>query len=160
MRAFWGIVASNSLVAVVLAVAVALLGRHWKNPMGLHVLWVFVLLKLVTPPVVTVPVPLSVYEPSLMAGDQGAHRDVMDPLSVEVSRGDEVASVAVNGQDRRAPQRWAASERLASPIGVTASAAQRHRMPWLTVLAWTWGAGIALFASGARIIGFDCWSCS
>jgi beta-lactamase regulating signal transducer with metallopeptidase domain len=156
MHAFWEIVASNSLVVVVLAVCVALLSRHWKNPVGVHLLWVFVLLKLVTPPVVTIPVPLSVYEPPFMAAQQEANQDVIDSSSVEVSREEEVASVAMNRQDQRAPEEWAASESLFSPTGVTASAAERHRMPWLTVLAWAWGAGIALFGSGHayRILWF------
>jgi bla regulator protein blaR1 len=156
MHAFWEIVASNSLVVVVLAVGVALLGRHWKNPVGLHLLWVFVLLKLVTPPVFTVRVPLSAYGTPLMAAEQEASRQVIDPSSVEVSREARVAPIAVNRQDQRSPEKRAASESLASPIGVTASAAGGHRMSWLTVLAWTWGAGIALFASGhaCRILRF------
>ena len=58
MQTFLQIVASNALLVVVLAAGVTLLGRVWKNPLCLHLLWVFVLLKLVTPPLVTVPVPL------------------------------------------------------------------------------------------------------
>ena len=38
MHALLQIVASNSLVFAVLAVCVALLGRLWKNPVGLHLL--------------------------------------------------------------------------------------------------------------------------
>ena len=46
MQVFWETVASNALMVAVLAAGVALLGRVWKNPVGLHLLWVFVLLKL------------------------------------------------------------------------------------------------------------------
>ncbi len=156
MHTFWEIVASNSLVVVLLAVGVAPLGRHWKNPVGQHFLWVFVLLKLVTPPVVTVRVPLSVYGAPLTAGRQEASQLVIDPSFVEISREAKVVPIAVDRQDQRSPEKRAASESLALPTGVTASAAGRQRMPWLTVLAWTWGAGIALLASGhaCRILRF------
>ncbi len=156
MHAFWEIVASNSLVVVVLAVGVALLGRHWKNPAGQHLLLVFVLLKLVTPPVVTVRVPLSVYGPPLMAGEKEASQNLIHRSSGEVSREEKVAPTAVNRQDQRSPATRAAFESLASPSGVTASVGRRHGMPWLTVFAWIWGAGIALFASGhaCRILRF------
>jgi hypothetical protein len=58
MHTFWEAIVSNSLVVTVLAVALVLLGRIWKNPLGLHVLWVMVLLKFVTPPLLILPVPL------------------------------------------------------------------------------------------------------
>ena len=57
MHAFWEIVASNAMLVAVLAVGVAVLGRAWKNPTGLHILWVLVLLKLFTPPLITIGVP-------------------------------------------------------------------------------------------------------
>jgi len=156
MHAFWEIVASNSLVVVVLAVGVALLGRHWMHPEGLHLLWVLVLVKLVTPPVVTVGVPTSVFRPPLVAGRQGVSQVVIDRSSVEVSREAEMAPIAVDRQDQRSREKPVASKHLALPVGVTASAAGRQRMLWLTVLAWTWGAGIALLASGhaCRILRF------
>ena len=58
MHIFWEIVASNALLVIPLAMGVALLGRVWKNPAALHVLWALVLLKLFTPPIVTIAVPL------------------------------------------------------------------------------------------------------
>src|SRR5208337_3007833 len=121
MHAFWEIVASNSLVVVVLAVGVALLGRHWKNPVGQHLLWVFVLLKLVTPPVVTVRVPLSVYGPPVTAERHEASQVVIDPSSVEVSREAKMAPIALDSQDQRSPEKRPVSESLALPTGVTAS---------------------------------------
>ena len=50
MYAFWGIIASNAIVAMILAIGAVLLGRVWKNAAAIHVLWVVVLLKLFTPP--------------------------------------------------------------------------------------------------------------
>ncbi len=155
MHAFWEIVASNSLVVVVLALGVAFLGRHWKNPVGLHLLWVFVLLKLITPPVVTVRVPMLVFEPPVTAARQEASQRV-DLSSVEVSREARVAPIALDRQGQSSPEKRPASESLALPIGVTASAVVPLRMPWLTVRAWIWGAGSALLASGhaCRILRF------
>jgi beta-lactamase regulating signal transducer with metallopeptidase domain len=57
MHAFWGVVASNAVVAAFLAIVAGLLGRVWKHPAALHALWVVVLLKLFSPPIVTAGLP-------------------------------------------------------------------------------------------------------
>jgi beta-lactamase regulating signal transducer with metallopeptidase domain len=46
----------NAAVATVLACAVALIGRKVRQPALMHALWIIVLVKLVTPPVVEIPV--------------------------------------------------------------------------------------------------------
>jgi beta-lactamase regulating signal transducer with metallopeptidase domain len=48
---------SNVAIVAVLAVTVYALTRIWRNPQLAHALWVLVLLKLVTPPLVNVPLP-------------------------------------------------------------------------------------------------------
>ena len=48
---------SNALAATVLAVLVAILGRACRRPAFIHGLWLVVMLKLVTPPVVPVSLP-------------------------------------------------------------------------------------------------------
>jgi hypothetical protein len=60
MYTFWEIVASNSVVATILAIGAMLLGRIWKNAAAIHVLWVVVLLKLFTPPLLTTGIPFAV----------------------------------------------------------------------------------------------------
>ena len=57
MHAFWGLIASNAVVAALLAIGAGLLGRIWKHPAALHALWVVVLLKLFAPPLVTAELP-------------------------------------------------------------------------------------------------------
>ena len=57
MNDFWSIVVSNAVVASVLAVVAGLVGRVWRNPAAIHLLWVVVLLKLGTPPLVIAPLP-------------------------------------------------------------------------------------------------------
>ena len=48
-------VLGNLAVAAVLAVFAAVAGRWGRRPAVTHALWLLVLVKLVTPPVVTVP---------------------------------------------------------------------------------------------------------
>ena len=59
MYAFWEIIASNAVVATILAIGAMLLSRIWKNAAAVHVLWVVVLLKLFTPPLVTTELPFA-----------------------------------------------------------------------------------------------------
>ena len=48
---------SNALVATVLALPPLVLARFGRSPALVHSLWLVVLLKLVTPPLVTIPLP-------------------------------------------------------------------------------------------------------
>ena len=52
MSALFEFVAWNSLAALALALLVLVAGRVWKRPELLHVLWLVVLVKLVTPGVI------------------------------------------------------------------------------------------------------------
>jgi beta-lactamase regulating signal transducer with metallopeptidase domain len=73
MPAIWEVVVSNALVVVLLAAGVAVLGRLWKNPLCLHLLWLLVLLKLVTPPVLTVPVSLPARDAAIASAQPAAN---------------------------------------------------------------------------------------
>ncbi len=59
------IVLGNAVVATLFAVGVVLLARWCHRPALLHGLWVVVLLKLVTPPMLTIPIPveMSAFDP-------------------------------------------------------------------------------------------------
>src|SRR5262245_18363255 len=48
----------NAAVAAVLAVVALVVGRTCRSPVVRHVAWVLVLLKLVTPPLVSIPLPV------------------------------------------------------------------------------------------------------
>ena len=65
------VVLGNALVASLFALGVVLLARWYHKPALLHGLWVVVLLKLVTPPMITIPVPVEmsalVSEPAVEA---------------------------------------------------------------------------------------------
>ncbi|MGD0899732.1 MAG: M56 family metallopeptidase [Thermoguttaceae bacterium] len=155
MQTFWEIVASNALLVVVLAAGVALLGRVWKNPLRLHLLWVLVLLKLVTPPVVTVPLPLPARQVPLPSEAHPATERLMDQARIEAPR-QETASLAVSQENQRFLGARAVSESQAPGMGAVPSVGEYQRIPWLIVLGWMWGVGILLFAFGHayRILRF------
>src|SRR5262245_58992499 len=81
---------SNALVATVLAVIVAGLGRAYRRPALIHSLWLVVLVKLVTPPVVPVSMPVprfaSAEAPTLPAGPEAAEpHDESDATPAEAT---------------------------------------------------------------------------
>ena len=133
MQAFWGIVASNALMVTALAVAIALLGRAWKNPVALHLLWVFVLLKVLAPPVVTLPIALPATRPAPASAEPAVSRTVGDAPLAEGRTG-AIESPAVGN--------------AGPPIGAVPAVAERPAVPWLSVLAWGWIIGIGLFVCG------------
>ncbi|MCA3008089.1 MAG: M56 family metallopeptidase [Phycisphaerales bacterium] len=70
---------ANTIAAGLLAVATLVVARWRPAPAVLHVLWLFVLLKLVTPPLFVLPVDLSWF-----GGAPEAPRTVVVPLRLEV----------------------------------------------------------------------------
>ena len=61
MSTFGHIILSNVLVAAMLALVAAGLGRLCRRPALMHALWLLVLIKLITPPLVTLPMPWPEY---------------------------------------------------------------------------------------------------
>lgn len=59
MNSLFEIAISNVLVAGMLAAVVFLISRVWRKPALIHCLWVIVLLKLVTPPMIPIPIGVS-----------------------------------------------------------------------------------------------------
>lgn len=57
MQGFILSVISNVAVAGALALLAFVVTRVWRNPHLAHALWLLVLMKLVTPPIVQAPVP-------------------------------------------------------------------------------------------------------
>src|SRR5271166_1809506 len=147
MLTFWETIVSNSLVVTVLAMALVLLGRIWKNPVGLHVLWVLVLLKFVTPPLLILPVPLTLNRQLPAPDQQKAGRRVADRSPAEVSREDENASVGPSRQEQRESDDGE-SPRSVAPIDVASAVAEQQGVSWMAVLTWSWVVGSALFAAG------------
>jgi hypothetical protein len=129
---------SNAVIATLLAIVAAAVGLVTSRPQVAHVLWVLVLLKLVTPPLVRVPVRL----PDHAAGESAA-------MPLESSRG---------RQPDEAPDRPGGASAPSSPVSAVAvgagsaevleakagPAAESHfgsRTGWLGGLFAIWGAG-------------------
>ncbi len=128
MNAFWEVVASNAVLVVVLAVGVAVVGRFWKSPQGLYVLWLLVLLKFVTPPLFTVGFHLP-GKPMAVVPD--------DPATP----GEEATTAEL---DR--PRLPTFSEQTIAHPDTNGDAPQvtKHKeIPWLIVLTGLWCVGIA-----------------
>lgn len=64
---------ANAAVAILLAAVISLVGRRVRRPAVLHVLWVLVLVKLVTPPLLPINIPV----PSTWAGTFGVHESTV-----------------------------------------------------------------------------------
>src|SRR5262245_60860587 len=87
MSSFLTVVLSNAVVAAGLAVLAALAGRVVRRPALAHAIWLLVLLKLVTPPLLNVPIawvdddsPQTSPAPAAVAGQPAAGA----PLIVEL----------------------------------------------------------------------------
>jgi bla regulator protein BlaR1 len=150
MPAFWEIVASNAVVATILAIGAMLLGRIWKNAAALHVLWVVVLLKLFTPPLVTTDLPFALpLRPS--AARATTHGEALDlPKRDNAARTtlpDLTARVALT--DSRGPD-FRGNSRPMLENRSTESAGTR---PWslFTVLAAIWICGACCTAAGYAV---------
>ncbi len=155
MQVFWGIVVSNALMVAVLAAGVALLGRIWKNPVGLHLLWILVLLKLVTPPILTVAVPLPAAQPAPALTERAASPGVMPEPRIDIfasSNGSDAVDDHPQSVSEEPPIAGAAA--LASDV--VPSPSPHRETSWLTIVAWCWGLGVALLAlaHAFRIVRF------
>ncbi len=77
---------SNALVAVVLAGAALLMGRFSRHPALVHLLWLLVLVKLVTPPLFRLPVPY-------LSTTKRAAASAPPERTIELPQGEEVRVV-------------------------------------------------------------------
>ena len=106
MYSFWEIIVSNAVFATILAVGTMLLSRIWKNAAALHVLWVVVLLKLFTPPLVTTGLPFAIKFASPAATSHSAETTPNGTANNEVKHAPSIAmtnhreAIAVDGQPR------------------------------------------------------------
>ncbi len=147
MHTFWEIVASNAVIVVALAAGVALLGRAWKNPSGLHLLWMLVLVKLFTPPLVTIGVPLPVDRAAPVPEPREAHKKEAPPPVVEAPV-EAPAAVSLGARQARIFENGTVATSTDAATDAAAAAVEKRTLSWSTLLAWTWGLGIAVFAAG------------
>src|SRR2546423_6612743 len=92
---------SNAVAATALAVVAAVTGRLCRRPALTHGLWLLVLLKLVTPPLLTVRIPW--VDASLSSPlDESATRSADSPLLAPLPQGKLEVTVVDPAEDTRA----------------------------------------------------------
>ena len=146
----------NAVGATLLALVATAAGRLYRRPAVLHALWLLVLLKLLTPPLWSVDVPIPKPAPFPTKGEdiramlqQGTTLPVHQILSEWIfERPDEEAGAVDN--------RSATSVGPADIVGLEAEPLEPWRWPWLeTVLAvWAGGALLCWSLSTWRILRF------
>ena len=146
MNAIGEIVVSNALLVVILAAVIAAVGRFWKNPAGLHFFWLLVLLKFITPPLLTVPIHLPSRPIAKNQSIRQFHPRVMRShfLLIEKVADSEPSLAPSFDQEPIAGADKTDAAPLPTPI------------PWLGILAGLWGIGIMTVAAwqAFRILRF------
>src|SRR5262245_36880957 len=135
----------NAALATVMALGVWLVTRIWRQPVLVHALWVVVLLKLVTPPMLSIPWHLAdepatilpIAEPAEALADN--HVDVPD-LVAEKSA-EQVDQPAL----KFAPAMEIAAGEVTEMPADTAPDANSFAISWLALVATAWLVGSAAF---------------
>lgn len=144
MNDFFDFAAHNTVTAVVLAVLVYIVTHVWRSPPVAHLLWLLVLLKLVTPPIVRIdwldlqPTPLP--SPSGM---------VVDDLRAKLSR----IEGPPHPPDRVLGQ-MAASQRAAPRFAARLRQYWHRARPALLCL-WFGGTGLCAVIAVTRVVRFE-----
>jgi beta-lactamase regulating signal transducer with metallopeptidase domain/protein involved in polysaccharide export with SLBB domain len=172
----------NAAVVSVLAVAVWLVTRRWRHPALVHTLWVIVLVKLLTPPMVTIPWRFPHATPPTSAlpahGDVAltSHRDELVDQS-DRRPGEQTAALADPSLSDPLPvPHPGPGEGLAGPVDLPTApdsveektsatrlesavnwrTAFTSAIPWTTLAmsAWLLGSGIFVVVSALRMVRF------
>lgn len=82
LQTVFEIVLANAALAIVLAIGVALFTRLYRRPAIAHALWLLVFLKLITPPLVTVPLKILPAPPGISTSVTAIASPVESPVAV------------------------------------------------------------------------------
>ncbi len=174
MSTFVDIGLSNVMMAAMLALLAAAVGRCCRRPALTHGLWVLVLIKLVTPPLVPLPVtlvlPTAEVKQALAAEASAAFKERELPIQ-DLTKGTETplgrqpnfASADEPGaaSDPALPLRRIGPEMLPRALEPTAVSEEEAPAPgaWQNVLGGIWLAGSALYLimTALRVRRFQRW---
>ena len=137
MSAFWlELTLSNVCVSSALALVAYAVHRHGRHPLLAHALWLGVLLKLVTPPVLTVP--LIPFEGPALSAELARVEEQLASLSTPVTAGAEIGTLSLIGADEATTTMTGEAPPLRGAAG------------------WTWllGSALALAISLFRVVQF------
>ncbi len=143
MAALISLALENTAVAIAMAVFVYVVTRFWRNPPVAHLLWLLVLIKLVTPPIIGV----HLLPKSIDASVQNHAADNLPPIVDFSQKRIETRPLQL------APQSSAAA-RMPPAADVRLSQLWNVAIPWL---CWIWICGMAVCAAaaGARTVRFE-----
>lgn len=150
---FWA--AQNTVMALVLAIVVYGLTRAWRYPPAAHVLWLLVLLKLVTPPLVAIdwhsmaPSDIATTASGLTSFDSATSAGSQDSVSQFLLDGALVDDPPVSTLP-------VAPTAIAEKSTVSAETAKWwHIAQPVIILLWLGGAAICGLLAVARIMRFE-----
>ncbi|HEX4143047.1 MAG TPA: M56 family metallopeptidase [Pirellulales bacterium] len=157
---------SNAVVAGVAAVVVMGLTRVWRNPHLAHLLWALVLLKLVTPPLVAVPMPIATPLPRMLEdrlpttndaerSDAAARVAAVDADAAE-STGDRQSAEGQAAENDAAENRRAAADDVMHG-DVVVHGGGAADVDWRALLVFVWAGGAAAWTGllAARLLRFQ-----
>jgi beta-lactamase regulating signal transducer with metallopeptidase domain len=153
MSALFEIGVANAAGATVLALLVAAISKLLRRPPLAHTLWLLVLLKLVSPPMVTIPVPvLSAFSPTTVSPIEVAEVIPLLQLPTEavvVAEDRDALVQASNIRASRAPEPMS----VAPPVPAPPQGSMWVLSPWIGTL---WGVGCIVWFTIAviRIVRF------
>jgi beta-lactamase regulating signal transducer with metallopeptidase domain len=170
---------TNALVATALAVVAALVAKLARRPALSHALWLLVLLKLITPPLVVVPVewPESEATPAappavadakqqpalaestpvavarLPEAKVEAVEDDADPPVVEPPSGEQPPATEQKAAIAVAPVLPAeiAAPEMPAPLAPVTTTPETTEIPWVGLLGWMWLAGSGVWFAVALV---------
>ncbi|MBN9119889.1 MAG: hypothetical protein J0I06_12135 [Planctomycetes bacterium] len=149
-------VLGNLAVATALAVVALAVGRWANRPALAHVLWLLVLVKLLTPPVLTVPVKCLPARPEVSAAPTAP--SVPDVAPIVVAEPESHGSVAAPAPVRPAPSTAEPTRPVAPQSPPTAPAVLTLPLPsWESVLLGSWAVGtlVSVVLAARRVRRFS-----
>jgi len=150
MDTFFQTIVSNAVLATILAVVVAAATRFVRRPEVVYWLWVLVLLKLVTPPIVHLPISFGVEDEAALAGGEVTDTDIpsLGSDSERVSRQDAASPFNIVPESETA-ERTLPEEALPGPAVLEASEHAEVAHTTTDEASEDWS--IASWVSGIRI---------
>src|SRR5262245_37566384 len=153
---------TNAALVTLLALGVWLLTRIWRQPVFVHALWVVVLLKLITPPVVGVPWQWSQPSTTATANVESVASPAtrqLDALSIPARtfETEALSMPPVAEPQRIAMTRTESRSEPASPPAEARAVVETSRpIPWITLAASSWIAGSVIFlvVTATRMLRF------
>ena len=166
MDTFLQVVLVNAVLAGLLALAVGIVARFVKRPEVAYWLWALVLLKLVTPPLFNMPIPLDhgTAAPREVAAQQvlpplttvagGQRRDRAERPRPPAAPGAPVGMTATGGTSLMPEQAAQAEQQSPPPGGQPPAGAGGIPWRWIVLCGWLAGSAAWFSLAGVRLLRF------